>query len=334
MRTRLTELFGLRYPIVSAPMVFQSGGDLAGAVSKAGGLGSFGAVAPKPGAITLSYIADNLARVRQTTDKPFGIGFITPFIGANRPNFDYVLSEDVPVIMLSFGDPRPWISLAKARGRAVLCQVQTMEEARIAVGEGADGITVQGEASGGHCGERSLLPFLAEAADAFPQTPVMAAGGLGDGRTLAAVLAAGASGAWIGTAFRAVTECAETPEEDRQAILRSDGRDTVRSSVVDIVNHGACGGLVWPGGIAMRTQINPLLERWHGDEDSLAAAVTAAPEDFADLWDNPAAPNYPRLFGEAAQFVSQIETAEDFIRRITDEAEHLLARWNGAADRG
>lgn len=330
MRTRLTELFGLDFPIISAPMVLQSGGALAGAVSRAGGLGSFGAVSPTPGSVSLSYLAENVARIRTMTETPFAIGFITPFIDANRENFDFALAEEVPAIMLSFGDPRPWLGRAKARGCKVLCQVQTMEAARIAEGEGADVIAVQGDASGGHCGARSLLPFLVEVLDAMPQVPVVAAGGLGDGRTLAAVLAAGADGAWIGTAFRAVSDCTETPEEDRQAILGSDGRDTVRSSVVDVINRDALGGLDWPRDIAMRTQINPLIARWHGSEEALAARVAEAPGDFASIWDDPKAESFPRLFGEAAQYVSRVETAESYMRRISAEAQALLSRgWGG-----
>lgn len=327
LETRLTERLGLSRPIISAPMAGQSGGDLAAAVSNAGGLGTFGAVSPL-GALTVSYVADNLAKVRDATDRPFGVGFLTPFLDENRANFDFVLDQDVPVVLLSFGDPRPWLRLIKAAGRTALCQVQTVEQARMAVGEGADVLAVQGEQSGGHCGELSLLPFLAEAADAFPQTPIVAAGGIGDGRTLAAVLAAGAEGAWIGTAFRAVRECMETSPEERTAILRSDGRDTVRTSVYDIIGRQALGGGTWPEGIALRVQKNPTVERWTGREQDLAGRIAETPDEYRHVWDDPASPDYGHIFGEAAKFVAEIETAGGFMDRIVGEAERLLSRWS------
>ena len=330
LRTQLTERLGLTYPIISAPMVRQSGGDLAAAVSKAGGLGTFGAVSPQAGTVTIEYLADNIATVRAATKRPFGIGFITPFIEENRENFDFVLSQDVSIVLLSFGDPRPWLRLLKAERRTVLCQVQTMEAARMAVGEGADVLAVQGNQSGGHCGELSLLPFLDEAAGAFPDIPIAAAGGVASGRTLAAVLAAGAEGAWIGTAFRAVSECMETAPEERAAILESDGRDTVRNSVYDTIVREALGGGRWPEGIAMRTQINALVQRWMGREQELAARIAAAPDEFRHVWDNAASENYGHLFGEAAKFVSEVETAQGFMHRIVSNAEDLLSRWSEA----
>ena len=120
LSTRLTEGLGLRYPIISAPMAQMSGGDLAGAVSKAGGLGTFGAVLSKSAPIPISYIKEHLAKIRAVTDRPFGVGFITQYIEGSPENLDFVLSEEVPVILLSFADPRPWLRRIKARARSVL----------------------------------------------------------------------------------------------------------------------------------------------------------------------------------------------------------------------
>jgi hypothetical protein len=150
IRTRLTDLLGLTHPIISAPMAKMIGGVLAGAVSKAGALGTFGGVLPSAGGIAPDYIADCIAKVRATTARPFGIGFLSPFVEADRAPFDFALAEDVPVILLAFGDPRPWLRAIKARGRLAICQVQNIEAARGAVGEGADVLAVQGsEAPGG-----------------------------------------------------------------------------------------------------------------------------------------------------------------------------------------
>lgn len=326
LETRLTKRLGLTHPIISAPMVMMSGGDLAAAVSNAGGLGTFGAVSPQPGSVTVAYLADNLAKVRAATDRPFGVGFITPFIEENRKNFDFVLAEDVPHILLSFGDPRTWLPAIKARGRTALCQVQTMEAAHIAVSEGADVLAVQGEQSGGHCGELSLLPFLAQAADTFPDVPIVAAGGIADGRTLAAVLAAGAEGAWIGTGFRAVRECVEIEPEERAAILQSDGRDTVRNTVYDTITREACGGSRWPEGIAMRMKNNLIIERWQGRERELAAQIAKKPEEYSHVWDSPASEDYGHIYGPAAKYISAVESAAEFMDRIVVGAERLLSR--------
>jgi len=172
------------------------------------------------------------------------------------------------------------------------------------------------------------LPFLAEAADAFPETPIVAAGGVADSRTLAAVLAAGAEGAWIGTGFRAMRECAEIGPEERVAILQSDGRDTVRNSVYDTITREACGGSRWPEGIAMRMQTNQIIERWQGHEDELAARIAETPKEYEHVWDNPASEDYGHIFGPAAQFVSKVETAAGFMHRIVGGAEHLLSHWS------
>lgn len=322
--TRLTERLGLQYPIVSAPMAQMSGGDLAGAVSKAGGLGTFGAVLPKAAPIPISYIKENLAKIRAVTDRPFGVGFITQYIEGSPENFDFVLSEGVRVILLSFADPRPWLGRIKAKGCTAICQAQTMEAAHIAVAEGADVLAVQGNESGGHCGALNLLPFLSQALDTFPEMPIIAAGGIANGRSLAAVLAAGAEGAWIGTGFRSVKECAEISEEERTAIVESDGRNTVRSSVYDIIGHRVDGNPPWPEGIALRTRRNRFLENWVGRESELVTQTSDTPDDFKGVWDDPRADVFPHLFGEAAGFVSNIETAEAFMIRIAGEAEQLL----------
>jgi len=326
LETRLTQMLGLRHPIISAPMVRQSGGALAAAVSKAGGLGSFGAVSPQTGSVTADYVVENIARVRAATDRPFGIGFNSPFIAENRENFDAALDAEVPVILLSFGDPRPWLGPIKARELTAICQVQTMEAARMAVGEGADALTVQGRQAGGHCGELSLMPFLAEAAEAFPDLPIAASGGIGDGRTLADVLSAGADAGWIGTAFRAVAECEEAAPEERAAILASDGRDTLRTPIYDIVTRGAAGGSSWPEGIEMRVRRSALTDRWSGREVELAESVAKEPQTFAHIWEDPAGPDYGHLFSEAAQFVTDVETAAVFMDRIAAEAERCLGR--------
>jgi len=323
LKTRLTDLTGCKYPIVSAPMSEDSGGDLAGAVSAAGGLGTFGAIFAGD---AIGYLHDNIARARAVTDRAFGVGFITPYLQDQPGQLDAALDAGVQVVALSFADPRPWLGKIKAAGRTAICQVHSFELARIAVEEGADVIAIQGCEAGGHSGDQSLLPSLARALDAFPDTPLIAAGGIADGRTLAAVLAAGADGAWIGTGFRAVTECREISEEERAAILAADGLDTIRSRVTDIISHEARGGHPWPEVIANRTARTPTVARWHGREEALQAAIA---EDSAAFVEPPAGET-PYLYSEAAGFVREEETAAAFMARICADAEEYL---HAAAER-
>jgi nitronate monooxygenase len=197
LRTKITELFKVSYPIMSAPMTNHSGGQLAAAVSRAGGLGSFGGIHPGGP----DWVREQIRYIRSQTDNPFGVGFITQFLDDFPSNFEVVLDEGVPVIAFSFADPQPWLTRAKRAGAITVCQVQSLEGASEAVEAGADALVVQGNAAGGRTGAMSLLPFLARVVDEFPQIPVMASGGISTGGTLAAVLAAGAEGAWVGTAF-------------------------------------------------------------------------------------------------------------------------------------
>src|SRR3990172_912941 len=193
LKTRITEMLGVDYPIMSAPMTMHSGGRLAAAVSKAGGIGSFGGIHMNQGP---DWLRGEIDHIRSETDRPFGVGFITNFIPMFEGLFDATIEAKPPIVALSFGDPRSYIGRAKAAGASVMCQVQTFEDAQAAVAAGADVLAAQGNEAGGHTGTMNLLPLLVRVVDAFPDIPVMAAGGISSGRALAAVLAAGADGAW------------------------------------------------------------------------------------------------------------------------------------------
>src|SRR4051794_29506286 len=193
IRTRFTDLFGLDHPIMSAPMANHSGGTLAAAVSAAGGLGAFGGL--NPGGV--EWVTAQAAHVRSVTERPFAIGFITPFLQFTEPQLEAALAARPAAIALSFADPAPWVDRVRAAGARLVCQVQTYADADLAVAAGADVLVAQGNEAGGHTGTMSLLPLLAGIVDRHPDVPVLAAGGIGDGRTLAAALLAGADGAWL-----------------------------------------------------------------------------------------------------------------------------------------
>ena len=321
--TRLTRLFDLRYPLVCAPMGRYSDAKLAIAVSTNGGLGTFGAIHPsRP--IEPDYVEEQILAIREKTDRPFGVGFITHLIERFLGAFDCALEHKVPVFTLSFSDPRPWLGKIKANGAVAICQVQTIEDARIAVGEGADVLAVQGNEAGGHCGELNLLPFLSMTMDEFPDTPVIAAGGMASGRSLAAVLAAGADGAWIGTGFAATSEASSVSQPMKERIVASDGRDTVRNRVFDTVASHLNGTPRWRSDIAFRCRSNPLIERWHGNEEALRNRIDDVAREFAEARQSGTLDI--DVFGESAAFISSDEDAAHFMQRLCDQAENCLRR--------
>jgi nitronate monooxygenase len=302
--TRFTERFGVELPIMSAPMAMHSGGTLAGAVSAAGGLGSFGGIhrSGDPG-----WIGEQVAIVRAATDRPFGIGFITPFLRFAEKMLDASLDAGADVIALSFADPAPWVERIRSAGAKVVCQVQTFDDADLAVAAGVDALVAQGNEAGGHTGTMGLLPFLAAVVERHPDVPVLAAGGIADGRTLAAVLAAGADGAWLGTALLATNEAVEITDDHKQAIVASDGGDTVFTRAYDIAS-----GLPWPATIGERVRRDAFTDEWAEREERLRA-------DRADV-----TPPAEVIYGQSAAFVSEVRPAADVVRTIVDDAEAIL----------
>ncbi len=309
-------MLGIEYPVMSAPMAMHSSGKLAAAVSKAGGLGSFGGVHRTNGP---DWIREQVAYIRSETDNPFAIGFITSFLPMFEQHFQAVLDEQVPVVALSFGSPQPWLDRAKSAGAKVMCQVQSMTHAQDAVDGGADILVAQGNEAGGHTGTMNLLPLLVSVVSRFPDIPVMASGGISSGRALAAVLAAGGEGAWAGTAFLATPECQEIPDEHKKLIVESDGEDTVYTRAYDVL-----WGAPWPEGIAERGRRNRFTDEWTGREDEIAARreelqarVQAAEKTFN-------ADDRDVLYGQSAGAVRAVRPAAEVLHAICDDAERIL----------
>jgi nitronate monooxygenase len=318
--TQLTETFGLTYPIMSAPMALHSGGTLAAAVSKAGALGSFGGIHPQKGA---DWLLDEIDRIRTQTDRPFAVGFINDFIPFFPHLFDAALEAKPPVIALSFGKPEPWLSRAKATGATVMCQVQTMQGAQEAVAAGADILVAQGNEAGGHTGSMGLLPLLARMLDTFTPLPVLAAGGIASGRALAAVLAAGADGAWVGTAFLATPEAHEVSAEHKQRIVQSNGEDTVYTEVFDIVEEKTFG-IKWPAGIASRVHRNEFVDRWHRHEAELRTGIDEVARTYMESVKRRDPHTTAMAMGQSAALVNAVRPAGEIVRSMGNEAEGLL----------
>jgi nitronate monooxygenase len=318
--TRLTNMLGLKYPIVSAPMAMHCGGTLAAAVSKAGGLGSFGGLHPHKGP---DWLRSEITHIRNETQGPFAVGFISAFIPAMSHLFDATLEAKPPVVALSFGSPEPWLSRAKAAGAKVMCQVQTLSQANEAVAAGADILVAQGNEAGGHTGRLNLLPFLARIVDSFPDLPVLAAGGIGNGRTLAAALAAGADGAWVGTAFLATPEAVEVSDAHKRRLVESNGEDTVYTEVFDIVEQKILG-MKWPAGIASRVHLNEFAKQWHQREHELRAHLDEVAETYAHALRQRNPDIAAVAMGQSAGLVEAIRPAADVVRAMCADAERIL----------
>jgi nitronate monooxygenase len=204
-----------------------------------------------------------------------------------------------------------------------MCQVQTYADAEVAVAAGADVLVAQGTEAGGHTGTMSLLPMLAGVVARFPDVPVLAAGGIGDGATLAAALTAGADGAWLGTAFLATPEAVEVHDLHKQLIVESDGGDTVWTRAFDILS-----GLPWPATIGERVRRNAFTDEWADREPELRARreeLAAAATERGNPFEAPPDPERSAiLYGQSAAFVHAVRPAGDVVRTICDDAEAIL----------
>ncbi|HEY8708829.1 MAG TPA: nitronate monooxygenase [Burkholderiaceae bacterium] len=309
--TALTEMFGLEHPIVLGPMGGVSGGRLAAAVSNAGGLGMVGG-----GYGGLAWLRTELSLVQAETRKPWGVGLITWSVDRNV--VEMVLAYRPHAVMLSFGDPRPHAAVIKAAGCRLICQVQDLAGACLAREAGADIIVAQGTEAGGHGGGRATLPLVPAVVDAVAPTPVVAAGGIADGRGLAAALMLGAHGALIGTRFYASDEALGS-DKAKQRIAAANGDETERTTVFDIVRS-----LAWPPPYTGRALRNRFMARWQGHDSELARALgveatafqaAAREEDFdtAMVW-----------AGEAVDLIVAVEGAALLVRQISAEAQDRL----------
>jgi nitronate monooxygenase len=206
LSTAFTDLFSIPHPVALAPMGGSAGGELAAAVSAGGGLGLVGG-----GRGERDWCERELAVVTDRTDGAWGIGFLTWAL--TPATLDTALAHGPAAVMLSFGDPSPFAEDVRRSGARLIVQVTDLDEARRALDTGADVIVAQGSEAGGHGGRRATLPFVPAVVDLAGSTPVLAAGGIADGRGLAAALVLGAAGALVGTRFQASREALNAPAD-------------------------------------------------------------------------------------------------------------------------
>jgi nitronate monooxygenase len=259
--TRLTERFGIQHPIVCAPMALVTGGALAAAVSHAGGLGIVGGgyagiVGGEP---------DLDAELATAKSGQFGVGFITWALARAPQMLTKALQHSPSCVFLSFGDPTPFAAQIRDAGAALIFQVQLLSQIDMAIEAGAEVIVVQGAEAGGHGASRATFPFVPEAADYLkqrsPETLLLAAGGIADGRRLAAALMLGAEGVLVGTRFWAAAE-ALTPKSYTDMAIAVTGDTTTRTKTLD-----ALRGVPRPKEYSFRVLGNKLTDEWVNRED-------------------------------------------------------------------
>ena len=324
--SRFSKQFSLTTPIALAPMALASGGALAAACARAGALGLVGG-----GYGDLAWTQREYRLALQAVDSQrIGIGFITWKLDEDASALDWVLDlplEERPrAVMLSFGDARRYAARIAASGAPLICQIQRLEQAAQALEAGAQVLVAQGAEAGGHgmngLNGRSTLTLVPELADWLaghaPETLLLAAGGIADGRGLAAALTLGADGALLGTRLWATQESL-APLGAKQAALAAGGDGTARSAVFDILRRKH-----WPAPYDFRALRNDLHRSWEGRVDALRAAPEAARASYDA---GVQAGDYSRAHatvGEAIRLVHDLPEAGVLVKRLHAQAQAVL----------
>ena len=312
--TWLTETFGLSVPVVGAPMAGPGEGPLAAAVSAAGALGMIGVAASRsPGWV------HEQAAVAAAGGAPYGIGLMAWALERDAAQLDAVLELRPALVSVSFGTFEPYVDRLRGAGVRVAVQAGTVAEAVRAERAGVDVVVARGGEGGGHGRDAvATLPLLQAVLDAV-EVPVLAAGGIGTARGLAAVLAAGAAGAWVGTALLTTHE-AGTTRAARQRLLAADDTATAYGRVFDVAQR-----LAWPPEFGGRALRNAYFDRWEHRLDELATDDAAARE----LTQAQAAEDHDTAYvyaGQGAGLLHEERSVADVVADLAG-AEALLRRF-------
>ena len=326
MKTVLCERLGIELPIIQAPMGGAVGPALAAAVSNAGELGMLA-----PWRAAVDPVRRQIRETRALTSRPFGVNLNLEFPQEER--LAACLDEGVPVISFFWRDPSSLVPRAKAGGAIVLHTIGSAADAKRAVDCGVDIVVAQGWEAGGHVrGTVATMPLIPTVVDAVSPAPVVAAGGIADGRGLAAALALGAGGAWIGTRFLASHEATIHPRY-RDRLLQANENDTVfLENLFDI--H-------WPNA-PHRVLRNQTVEAWEAAGRPPSGNRPGEGEVIATARSNREIVRYQSCTpgtdaegdidalslwaGQSVGLVSKLQSAGDIVREIADEAEVILRR--------
>lgn len=313
MRSPLCDLIGIEVPIIQAGMSIFTSPELAAAVSNAGGLGSLGAWNRPP-----DHLGRDLAELQALTDAPFAVNHVVPDL--NEAAFSATLEVAPAVVSFALDDAGDRMRQVHDAGSLVMQQVSTVRQAEVAAEHGADIVVAQGGEAGGYSGGVGTLSLLPQVVDAVAPVPVVAAGGIADGRGMAAALLLGAAGVNLGSRFLA---SAESPigERWRRSLVTRPSEEWVHAEFINALNPN-------PGTVGYGTRLRLLrtefVERWaersadiQADPSELLAEIAAADEagDRELLL---------AVGGQSAGLIRQVEPAADIVRALTAQARATL----------
>ena len=314
IHTRICDLLGVRHPIVLGGMGTATTAPLVAAVSNAGAFGTLGT-----SAFNAATLESEIAAIHERTDKPFGINHL--LFQVQEEMFAVTLRARPAVAAFAWArkdqDLRNYFQRAHDAGSKVMYMAGEVPEAVRAGEAGADVLVAQGTEAGGHVAWTASLPLLPMMVKALAPLPVLCAGGVADGRGLAAALALGGEGVLLGTRFMATPE-APIHDKYKEAIIQSDGHDTVLTEIPDLASQR-----VWPGAMS-RAKRNKFIERWAGREWALrqnaaeigkqaAAARAAGDVDHASI-----------SYGQDAGLIFSIKKVGEVVQDIVGEADEIL----------
>jgi NAD(P)H-dependent flavin oxidoreductase YrpB (nitropropane dioxygenase family) len=314
IRTRLCDLLGIPHPIVLGGMGGATTAPLVAAVSNAGGFGTLGT-----SAFDAATLEREIASIHERTDKPFGVNHLLFQIQENM--FAVTLAARPTLVAFAWArkdqNLRDYVQRAHDAGCKVMHMAGEVPEALRAAEAGADILVAQGTEAGGHVSWMASLPLVPMMVKALAPVPVLCAGGIADGRGLAAALALGAEGVLLGTRFLATHE-SPLHANFKQAIVDSDGHDTVLTEIPDLASQR-----VWPGAMS-RAKRNGFIERWAGREWAIRQNAAEIGKELAKARAGGDIANASLSFGQDAGLIDSIKSVKEVIEEIITEAETII----------
>jgi enoyl-[acyl-carrier protein] reductase II len=316
LRTRLCDLLEIEHPIVQAGMgPFGSGAELAAAVSNAGALGSLGGTAR-----SVEELRSQLGMLRERTERPYVVNFTQPWLQQSPESFDIALESRPAAISLALGDPGEFVDRAHGAGVLFIQQVHTVEQARQVAARGVDVIIAQGTEAGGFTGRVAGFVLVPQVVDAVSPIPVVAAGGIADGRGLAAALVLGAQGVNVGTRFLASAEAAVS-DAWKQAIVNARSEDAVKVDVWDDIFPKPAGGAFDVVPRALRTAF---IDEWQGRRGDARREAERLQGEVGSGVMQGRMEQFVPFGGQSAGLVGDIRPAAEIIGALVREAEQAL----------
>ncbi len=318
LRTPLCDVLGIEVPIILAPMGSATSAEFAAAVSNQGGLGGIGTLFR-----TTLAIKRDIDSVRKLTNRPYAVNHIPQLLDADA--FDFTLKARPAVISFALGDPGDLVRQAQDAGARVMQQVTTVGQAIQAAERGVDVIIAQGGEAGGYSGGVSTIVLVPQVVDAVSPIPVVAAGGIFDGRGIAAALVLGAVGVNLGTRFLASKE-APIPDEWKQAIIAGKSEDTMKADVINDINPlpGTAGYHT-----VLRSLHTPFLDEWSAKREEARRERERLRDQIVSTHQTGRPHETLLTAGQTAGGITEILPVAEIMRRLVSEAEAALSKHSG-----